>query len=166
MDTTGRFVHQATRPHHYLFAHRTLRALFEERPSEIMEVLKQGQHKAFLEDLWFRCAEPFGGAIFEDELHFEVRIYTRESEDIAVIVIPPPIAVGEAYMLGLVVRPALDPPGVLTWYYTLELGMQADYQTPCTTLACWEGSDRLYHGAVSVPSPQRFLEEILHRTSC
>lgn len=166
METTGRFVHQATRPHHYLFAHRTLRTLFEERPALIMDILKRGKHQAFLEDLWFGAAELFGGAMFEEELAFEVHTRERDSEDIAVIVMPSPMAVGEVYMLGLVVRPTLDPPGVVTWYYTLELGMRSDYRTPCTTLACWEGSTRRNHGQGPSPTPQAFLDEIVRRTAC
>lgn len=131
-----------------------------------MDILKRGQHQTFLEDLWFGAAELFGGAMFEDELRFDVYTRQRGAQDVAVVVMPNPRAVGEAYMLGLVVQPTMTPTGVLTWYYTLELGMGSDYRTPCTTLACWEGNTRRNHGVGPAAEPEAFLAEILKRTSC
>jgi len=148
------------RPHHYLFAHRALRDLFQDQPSAIMDILHRGQRAEFLSQLWNTVADSFGT---RDEVPLDV--YTAEAFDarVAAVVLPQPSAIGEAFMVGMIVR-GEPGEGDRAWYFTLELGTQQDYRTPRTVLGRWRQNTHVSYGDGPTPHPETFLQLLLHLT--
>ena len=144
--------------HHYVFAHRALPAVFFERPqlTMIQLVVPEEDGTTFLESFWefvgTRLDEPpMSGAALRQET-------IRHGDDfIAVITLPPPQQMAEAFMVALVVQtddgnlqPEAEggphPGGPRCHYFTLELGVAEDFETPRTVLCGWENNKHLNYG--------------------
>jgi hypothetical protein len=157
------------RAHPYLFAHRILPQALAKDPERIIAILHSDDGNAFLRTLWQAVGE---------QLEEKERLppdgleccMTRANENYraAVICLPPPERMTEAYFTALVVFPAKR----AFWsrrrapwrYYTLEYGTELD-GTGRTVFCQWKDGDHLNFGDGPPPEKEAFLERVLQNLS-
>lgn len=161
------------REHHYVFAHRLVPAIFYLNPARFLQVLAaRGEH--FLRLLWKlargRGIRAFVSQVSAKGLQHEI-LKLDEETTAALIVLPPPKRMAEAYFVAPVYRPRTRDGlptrgGALVRYVTLEWGIQVDL-SPRTVLCEWVTSDKwqsdiqhVNHGDGPEPTPSAFLEAI------
>lgn len=153
---------QQPRPQHYLYAHRVLPTLFYQNPQHFLSILIT-DGIAFLRFFWDRTLQDQG-----DEprtppqgMNYE----TRGLDDgtvIAIIELPPPERMAEAYFVAAVFHEA--DPHPLMRYFTLELGLSLFENTPRTVLCEWTADGKhLNFGDGPAPESKPFFDAILAR---
>jgi len=151
-----------SRPHHYLFAHRLLPALFHQDAINFVARLQQDGLR-FLELCWRRAGENLsqGNTLLADGLGYTLRELPQGWVAV-VITLPPPQAITEAYFVALLVQPAAALP--TTRVFTLEQGLTslADTVTATTTILCeWtKSSTHSHRGPILAPDVETFLAAI------
>jgi hypothetical protein len=153
-------VDQQPRPQHYLYAHRVLPTLFYQNPQQFLSILTM-DGIAFLRFFWDRTLQDHG-----DEPHTPpqgMNYETRALDDgtlIAIIELPQPERMAEAYFVAAVFRDAASQP--LMRYFTLEYGMHILDNTPRTVLCEWTlDGKHLNFGDGPEPKSKAFFDAIL-----
>jgi hypothetical protein len=156
-------MNSSPRIHHYEFAHRFLPTMAWQHPSEALVALASTQAIGYLSSLWrslgwqlpaYERIEPQG-------LNCDVRRYGDFV--IAVITLPPPVAIPEAYFTALVFSPAgsMSQDGLQQLalrYLTLEASYDWSNQEERTVLGEWTAQGgHLNYGTGPGPNPQEFL---------
>jgi hypothetical protein len=127
------------RPQHYQFAHRILRDIVLDRPQAAFDMLTMPNCAEHLVNLWVaaRSDDPKEPPIPPDG----IRVYVEE--DIAVVALPPPARVPEAYMIGVTRSGA---------YYTLEKGIEGPF------VGQWTKTSHTHFSSVRFATREKFLE--------
>ncbi len=162
------------RCHHYTLAHQALRTVAFEQPAGFLGLLASPEARSFLADLLTAVTEHCQGR--EPWPDFGVEALTIHTFRVgqfpcAVVELPPPRAVTEAFFVAAVLLVDLDreqpaPQEAALRYFTLEKGFVLD-GPPRTVLGEWtaEGS---HHNYGDGPAPQlgpfvRAMEAMLAR---
>ena len=108
---------------HYVFVHRMLRDVFFDMPDKIMAILKDERRNNSLLKLWNNVADVVEGLslVEPDGLCCEIKTY--DGITIALITLPTPKNLNEAYFVALVYRPAQPGQEAITRFVTLEQGI-------------------------------------------
>lgn len=148
----------AKRIQHYMFAHRVIPQLFFGDPARFFEVFsREADH--FLHHFWDRLGEQIAqpeGHVDPAGLHGEVRALDNDVE-VALITLPEPAAVAEAYFAAAVYRP--QPGGAdLARYFTLEYGITIPEGKPRTVFCGWTADGNHFNmGDGPAADPDAFL---------
>ncbi len=150
------------RPHHYIFAHRVLPALFLNDPPKFIETISAGQDN-FVHWLWKRVGEKevqnASDRIAPNGLSCAI-MRAEDNATVAIVTLPPPEGMTEAYFVALVYWPQEDAAlAPAARYITLEHGMQAD-GSPRTVLCEWTKEMHANYGNGPEPVLQTFFEAV------
>ena len=149
------------RRQHYHFAHRALPGLLFSNPERFFHTMTQ-EGLPFLEFAWQRSAEPQRGAettrVRPSSPSDGLALHLEQLEDgvqLALITLPPPQAMTEAYFVAAIYRPA-DQPGQLSLlrYITLEYSLNPATQQPLTVLGEWDSSKPIHRNWGGGPPPE------------
>ena len=154
----------------HVFAHQALPILTFTNPAKVMAVLSGADGKRFLQDAWDNAAK---GCQQSDCRSAEGLSYTINPTGttgvVAVVTLPKPQEVGEAYFVGLFARfktpenPRLDD---LAWVriFTLEHAIHPISEQFCAMLCEWdtEGVHR-NHGEGSLVVEEDFIETVIEK---
>lgn len=150
-----------SRAQHYVFAHRALRDLFFDSPDEVLAILKDEHRDDLLLDLWNRVGEEVGKSslIAADGLSCEIRML--DDTTVAMIILPTPQALNEAYFVALVYGRCSAGNKALTHFITLEHSIDLGDGSPANLLCEWEGSGgHMNMGYGCEPTLEAFFEEV------
>lgn len=151
----------AARPHHYIFAHRALPAYFLEDPDRFFTVLERDGEQ-FLYHYWEHIGRGLDVAdrLSPDGLWFDMQFFEDDFK-IAIIAMPEPEFVPEAFMMAIIYQPALeDGFGMIARYFTLEYGYGYGPDEMRTVFCEWVGGAHSNYGDGPDPTPEDFLEHI------
>jgi hypothetical protein len=149
------------RQHHYVFGHLALRDISHHDPHRFIEVLTGGEADRFLLAVWRDVAKAIGDDPPVPHTGLASTVKTLGNGDrLAVVTLPGPVAMTEAYFVGVVVPP---PPSTHLRYFTLELSFSLDGGK--TALLCeWElqekGFRHVNYGPGPEPDQASFVEAI------
>ncbi len=152
------------RDHHYAFAHRVLPAVFYSDPGKFFEILNT--EGSFLRFLWKQVGSELaeGNRLAADELRYDIN-YLENGTMIALVTLPSPQGVTEAYFVAIVYRPPARQhkffeEKALVRFITLEYGAQMD-GAPRTVLCEWNAKRmHLNLGDGPEPKAEAFLEAV------
>ncbi len=150
------------RQQYYTYAHRLLPMLFFDKPDMFMKIMRHPNALDFLRSQWDMLSKHTGNTDPYTGLDYE----TRALEDgtfIAIITLPPPVTVTEAYYVAAVYRPAVpDLPPVIR-YFTLEFGASFDPSAPQRRVLCeWlKTPQHMNYGGQDAPDQAGFLRLII-----
>ncbi len=150
------------RLHHYWFAHRVLPAVFYANPARFMAVLRE-RGKSLLQVSWERLGSDMKIAdrIPADGLNYEIQ-ELASGVTIAIISLPKPQGITEAYFVAPVYRPAMADQEPLAKFFTLEYGMDFDKGSTRTVLCQWtQEKSHMNMGDGPEPVIATFLETIV-----
>lgn len=148
------------RPHHYLFAHRLVPAMFFSNPARFMETLETGG-EGLLYFLWDRIRQDMSGAerLSPEGLRSEF-IKLEEGVQVGVILLPKPTNQAEAFMTAAVYRAEGKGKVEIQRYFTLEKSILLSGASE-TVLCEWSGLDQhLNYGAGTKPEVDAFVKAI------
>jgi hypothetical protein len=149
------------RRQHYHFAHQVLPGLLFSNPERFFQTLAQ-DGPGFLEFAWQRSAEPPRGAELSrpnpgsppDGLALRLEQLDPQTR-LALITLPPPQAMTEAYFAAAIYHPAAQPDDApLLRYLTLEYSMDPATQRPLTMLGEWDSSQPIHRNWGGGPPPE------------
>jgi hypothetical protein len=152
---------------HYMFAHHALRQVGMRDPLFLLQVLPSPNGGRFLADLLGQVAQHAGVEpdFTADQVSF--RGFRVAGRPAAVLQLPPPQEVGEAWFVALVVdvdlsqEPAADAPPPPARFFTLEHGTHFSTNEPRTVLCEWTaaGAHRNF-GDGPAPELRAFLGRV------
>jgi hypothetical protein len=131
------------RAQHYAFAHRLLRDAALDDPEGTWDAVTKPGSGDFLVDMWIHAKPEDEDLISPEGLRVDVE------GDIAIVTLPPPERLTEAYMIALVRRGASG--GA---YFVLERGAESAY------LAEWRKDTRIRMGNVAPPTKRELVAAI------
>lgn len=156
------------RDQHYQFAHRTLPKLVFENPATVFAAIVEHNAEP-LRALWRWIGErlePSTARIEPEGLAGQV-LSLDDIAIVALITLPPPQGLAEAYFVAAVYlhRPGEPPETATVHYFTLEL--TSSFSTPpiqgpgATMLCSWtaEGA-HVNHGMGPAPTPEGFIQAV------
>jgi len=149
-----------SRRQHYVFAHALLRAISFEMGAAVVLLLANPERAAdFLDELWEVAGRDQSGRDAVDPLGLEANVHAAGDHVIALVSLPAPVGVTEAYFVAIVSDPLPEPPesddegevsdtdrelfslllrSTPIRYFTLEYGMSLDGSRR-TTFCEWTG---------------------------
>jgi hypothetical protein len=155
---------EKARGQHYLFAHRALPSIFHAEPEKFILALAKSRGDV-LNSLWGRVGQDVQGPdlVTAEGLGYEIRNPGNETT-IALITLPSPRCVTEAYFVALAYRPqkkgVFSSRKAVTRYITLEYGFETS-GIPRTVLCEWKGDGtHLNMGNGPAPTLQAFFEAV------
>jgi 4-amino-4-deoxy-L-arabinose transferase-like glycosyltransferase len=167
-ETTGK---QARREHHYAFAHQLLRDAVEQEPETYYRLLTTEPEQT-LALLWQKAGElaPPSARLSAEGLG-ATRHTISDERSLLCVRLPAPVAVTEAYFVGIVLEGSAGESGEgrseatkgrCGRYYTLELASPLDPATPgpAAMLCAWERGAHLNMGPVLDVTEAGFLREV------
>ena len=127
-----------SRKQHYLFAHHTLRDLFIKEPEVVINRFRNDKGKAFLFETWNKAGKDLGepNLVAPRGLRHEVRMYDG-SITVAIISLPTPEAVSEAYFAALIYRPQKKQQKAITRFILLVHSVPLGYSNLSSVLQEW-----------------------------
>jgi hypothetical protein len=156
-----------SRAHHYNFAHRVLPGLLWANPFLFLETLYGDHASGFLFTLWFQASK----GLDEGDVMLPSEELRRDLFDLkggyhaAVVSLPEPKFLTEAYMVAIVFRPEKKrlllpklPP--VFRYFTLEYGLCDGMQTVRTVLCEWTQAVHGNYGTGPLANPKAFIGAI------
>ena len=164
------------RDHHYIFAHHVLRSVAMEQRLKVLAVLASPQADEFLRMLWQEAytaaaasMQQVGQALpprLEAEV-LRVTTGTAANHPTAIVTLPPPLGITEAYMVGIVAGGVSIEQPHEEWdesselrYFTLERGVGDDLSANRTVLCEWTGERHANYGDGPPPDPASFAAAI------
>ena len=169
-----------SRTQHYVFAHQWLPATFFAIPERMVGDLLANDATDGIRHSWDRLGARLAAAERLDPVGLEARVVPVHEDDhsdyYAIVTLPEPQAVPEAYFVGMVVRPVDGElvaeevsgtvrEGTKLWYFTLERSVDSDLVTPSTVLCAWHEGTHLNFGEAVEPTMKDFLGAITRRVS-
>lgn len=140
---------------HYVFVHHVLRNLFFDSPDKIIAILRDEGRNDSLPALWSKVGDMVAEArlVEPNGLCCETKMY--EGMTIAIITLPTPKSLNEAYFVALVYRSALPGQEALARFVTLEHSID-------TVFLCeWDApGSHLNMGPQCEPILQGFFEAV------
>lgn len=126
------------REQHYRFTHHTLRDLFIKEPEVVIDRLRNDKGSAFLLKIWDKAGKDLGkfDLVIPGRLRHEVRMYD-DSTTVAIISLPTPEAVSEAYFAALIYRPQKKQQKTITRFILLERSVPLGYSNLSSVLQEW-----------------------------
>ncbi len=152
----------AARPQHYRFAHQVLRKAFLEDPARIMDLL-QVYGEQVVQVCWESAGEGQapGDLVLPVGLGLQMRGILGGGQA-ALVSLPAPGRVTEAYFVAMVFQPAAPGEAPLARYFTLEWGLSGE-GTPRTMLCEWMAAAHLNYGDGPAPAAESFLQVVCRR---
>jgi hypothetical protein len=152
------------RLHHYIFAHKAIPSLFFHEPEKFLSIMSV-HADAFLRDFWNKVGESVDKTelVAADGLACEVRKIVNGDVG-ALITLPPPERITEAYFVAPVYRPQAGSKNGRTRFITLEYSPDRE---SLSVLCEWtaEGS-HLNSGDGPEPKPEDFWKVVCTRVGC
>jgi hypothetical protein len=148
------------RAQHYVFAHRIIPQVFFGDPAGFMTLFARDGDR-FLRFYWEKIGERVENAsdrLDGSALHGEIRSLPSDTQ-IALITLPTPEHVTEAYFIAAVTHPGLDG-RIAARYYTLEFGMSVFDNEPYTVLGGWVAGGHINMGDGPDPDLEAFYDTI------
>lgn len=148
------------RPHHYLFAHRVVPAMFFADPLKFLDTL-ENNGEGLLNFLWGKIGQDMKeeDRLEPEGLGFELR-QLGNGVRVGVIRLPKPKGLSEAYLTAAVYQAAEGAQEERRRYFTLERGMTLRGKLG-TVLGEWEGvKNHLNFGDGPDPQVGSFVEAI------
>jgi len=100
-----------SRRQHYVFAHALLRAVAFEMGASLVLLLANSERSAeFLAELWGVAGRDQTGRDLVEPIGLEANVYSRGDHIIALVSMPVPVGVTEAYFVAVVADPLPEPP--------------------------------------------------------
>lgn len=144
-----------SRAQHYLFVHRVLRDYFFESPAAMIEVFRKEDRNDSLSVLWKEVGDDVGESSLVDPDGLCCNIKEYNDITIAIITLPTPQIISEAYFVALVYRPPAPGRDELTRFITMEHSVD----TP--VLCGWDGTGRHYSTEYQCePNFDDFFQEV------
>jgi hypothetical protein len=143
-----------------VFAHKVLPSLFFADPHRFIELLKSGGDE-FLRLLWDKVGQDLGkqNGSMSGSMSCVVEQLDASTE-LALITLPEPQGIAEAYFVAVVLRPSAPPQEGITRFFTLEKGASLD-ESPRTVFCEWTADEaHLNYGDGSVPTVTDFRRSI------
>ena len=140
---------------HYVFVHQVLRDLFFDSPDKIIAILRDEGRNNSLLDLWNKVGDVVGESrlVEPNGLCCETKIY--DGVTIAIITLPTPKTLNEAYLVALLHRNPPPRQEALTRFVALE------HSVDTVVLCEWDGTGRHVNmGYQCEPILQEFFEAV------
>ncbi len=141
------------RTQHYVFAHRMLPTLFFEEPAMFIATFEKGGNK-FLHFLWNLLGDE-ASELAAESLDYQIK-RLENNTTIALITLPPPQAMTEAYFVAAVFRPQGNR------FITLEYSFNFIEGSPITVLGEWTTTSHLNLGDGPEPTLEAFFEKVVN----
>jgi hypothetical protein len=155
---------EGPRLHHYIFAHKAIPSLFFYDPEKFLYILSV-HAEAFLRDYWNIIGEKMDKTelVASGGLACEVRkIFNGDVG--ALITLPPPERITEAYFVAPVYRPQADSKTERTRFFTLEFNPEYHNKS---VLCEWEAEgSHLNNGDGPEPKPEDFWKVVCTAVGC
>ena len=161
-------INSSPRDHHYAFAHVVFRTIALENPLACLSTLASDRSQEFLQfayDATCETCQEYGKPDFSvNEL--KVHLGRAGKYPCAVIQMPPPVEVTEAYLVALVAlldtteETPSELDNVEARYFTLEKGMSFD-DSEQTVLCEWSDSTHSNYGSGPEPTVPAFIQQIM-----
>jgi hypothetical protein len=144
------------RTQHYAFAHRMLPALFFAEPARFIAILEKSG-KNFLHFLWNRLGNRLEASklVAAEGLDYQIK-KLENNTTIALITLPPPQAMTEAYFVAPVFRPQGNR------FITLEYSFNFIEGGLRTVLGEWTTTSHLNMGDGPEPTLEAFFEKVVN----
>ena len=155
---------QKPREQHYLFAHETIKDLFFNAPQHVIDKLKNNWMD-FLLETWVKVGENLKKfrLVAPDGLCCEVRM-RDDNTTVALITLPTPQVISEAYFVALVYRPQkvsfLSKQETVARFMLLEKSIPYGYGNLSTVLHEWTEDGMHNMGYGSEPNLEAFYETV------
>jgi hypothetical protein len=155
----------APRQHHYVFAHRALRAMVTSDPKRGYSAMTGKVAKRLLLDLWKRV----GDLSDEETLPSNgLACSVTQLDDrrtVAIVTMPPAERITEAHFIGVVFIVVRAPfrRRIQIRYFTLEHSEDLEHGSPTTMLCEWRGETHVNYGEGPEPSEEAFLDALIPR---
>lgn len=152
------------RGQHYVFAHRALPSLFENDSARLLDLLGRGGDD-FLLYLWNKVGEGMEASdlVAGTGLHCEIK-HLEHGLTVALVALPPPQAVPEAYFVGMVYgapkESASSENEPIRLYLTLEKGLKLPEGTTRTVLCEWANGVHSNMGDGPEPEMEAFFTAV------
>ena len=145
------------RPHHYEFAHRALRVMYEADPDYFIQAYASPAAIAFMRVLWGKvCDRLAEHGIAPPEYGVErTSTHFFEAHGIPVVVIEMPTALAPAEAIFVALFKGADG---APRYHTLELGRHVMTGEPMTMACSWSQGSHLNHGEGPEPTFSAYRE--------
>ena len=145
------------RPHHYEFAHRALRFLYESDPDYFIQLYASSSAISFMRVLWGKMCDRLAEHGIEPPGYGVERASTHvfEAHGIPVVVIEMPTALAPAEAIFVALFKGAD--GV-PHYHTLELGVNVMTGEAMTVACSWSEDMHLNHGEGPEPTFSAYRE--------
>ena len=155
------------REHHYDFAHHALRWAYRQYPKDFFSVVGSPSQAKFEAWLWRETEERIGRPMADiDPSELEITIRTVRGCPAIIVKMPTPIAVTEAYFVGILPTESQEcaevPEEIAFRYFTLEYGSNLD-GTSRTVLCEWVGENHINFGDGPAPTLEAFTKALAGR---
>jgi len=156
-------IHQPeAREHHYIFVHDAFRSLMFDNDGLAERLGTPGGVQMIL-SLWEKVGQRVvergtGEALSPEGLEVVssgLRVADNHVGIMAVIQLPEPVGIKEAYFIGVTVKPLAKPWETPLRYFTLEVGKNGT-----TVLGEWDEDTHTSHGAGPLPDRDAFIEAV------
>jgi hypothetical protein len=154
----------AKRIQHYMFAHRVIPQLFYGDPAKFFDIFSRDADR-FVSFYWDKLGEQITqpeGRVDGAGLRGEVRTLAGDIQ-LALITMPAPAAVAEAYFTAAAYRPQAEGAS-LARYFTLEYGINIPDGNPRTVFCGWTAEGAHFNmGDGPAADPELFIDVVQAR---